>query len=155
MAANQGVAYQDNIVSWNLYHSILGKISRKLIYFISFIIYCLEKFPNSNTILMHHLVIFGNVRQIRTQQIKKHSKLKECESHQIFLSLSFILKKQKIWNRNGKFEIISSISRESVKNQQKHSATRYQKKLTLHEVDNKEYMIWRIPLKPKILSTYF
>jgi len=33
----------------------------------------------------------------------------------------------------------------SVKN---HAVTQYQKKLTLHEVDNKEHMIWTNPLKP-------
>ena len=30
---------------------------------------------------------------------------------------------------------------ESVKSQQKHTAKQYQKKLTLHEVDNEEHMV--------------
>ena len=34
------------------------------------------------------------------------------------------------------------ISTEKCKNDQKYTAIRYQKKLTLHEMDNKEHMIY-------------
>ena len=43
----------------------------------------------------------------------------------------------------------------SVKNQQKQTATQYQKKRTLCEVDSKDPMILRIQHQPKTLSTYF
>ena len=52
----------------------------------------------------------------------------------------FVLKKQKIRNRKrGKFEFFSNISREKLA---KPTASLYQKKLTIYDVDdNKEHMI--------------
>ena len=63
--------------------------------------------------------------------------------------MSLYLKKWKIQNRKQQFQIFfRSNSRESVKNQQKHTATQY-------HFDNKEHIIYEeLDVNPKTLSTY-
>ena len=54
----------------------------------------------------------------------------------------------KFETENGKLEIFQVFLEKSVKNQQKHTATRY-------HFDNKEILYEELDVNPKTLSTYF
>ena len=87
-------------------------------------------------------------------RIKEGNGLPQCSKSKIMVDFIYNNPRQIRTQQILRILIFNEFLAKSVKYQQKHTATRYQKRLTLHEIDNKSTRYEEFNINPKILSKY-